>query len=284
MENHRRSNSGPVLNPIILERKERERLVAAAATASPSKVTGGQNNNNGDDLWGSDEEETVAAAAIEEEDDDDDPMPKKKKARDSSKTRKRRSSGSTSQNSQQKKTPTKKTSRRQSLSDDDDDDDVDNYHVVTYDDDLCPINKKLRNAMKQGDMEALESMAHPTLKFPSFTSEFEPLVMETDKGRHSVPASISRYLGDYQKDGVTFLHKCYTSKMGGILGDEMVNWNEIYILKECIVSPSLALDSRVSLQRFCFSSYQTQRALVKQFKPLAFCVHYMVRLGQVLTV
>ena len=37
----------------------------------------------------------------------------------------------------------------------------------------------------------------------------------------TIPASISRYLRDYQVDGVAFLHECFIYQKGGILGDDM---------------------------------------------------------------
>ena len=41
----------------------------------------------------------------------------------------------------------------------------------------------------------------------------------------SVPATINRYLRDYQRDGVCFLFRQYAQGLGGILGDDMVSGN-----------------------------------------------------------
>jgi SNF2 family DNA or RNA helicase len=39
--------------------------------------------------------------------------------------------------------------------------------------------------------------------------------------RHSVPASINRFLRDYQRDGVQFFYERWCEGRGGILGDDM---------------------------------------------------------------
>ena len=36
-----------------------------------------------------------------------------------------------------------------------------------------------------------------------------------------VPATINRYLRDYQRDGVRFLYRHYVNNTGAILGDDM---------------------------------------------------------------
>ena len=36
-----------------------------------------------------------------------------------------------------------------------------------------------------------------------------------------VPATINRYLRDYQRDGVKFLYRHYVNNTGAILGDDM---------------------------------------------------------------
>ena len=37
-----------------------------------------------------------------------------------------------------------------------------------------------------------------------------------------MPATINKYLRDYQRDGVSFLFRQYAQGQGGILGDDMV--------------------------------------------------------------
>ena len=36
-----------------------------------------------------------------------------------------------------------------------------------------------------------------------------------------MPASINRYLREYQRDGIRFLHSLYARGLGGILADDM---------------------------------------------------------------
>ena len=102
------------------------------------------------------------------------------------------------------------------------DSDTDEINNGYYDDRLCFIDQELRQLIEQKDLTGLESMEHPFLEFPSFESNFEPFEMGEGESRHLVPASLSRYLFDYQKEGVRFVHNCLTSRMGSVLGDEMV--------------------------------------------------------------
>jgi SNF2 family DNA or RNA helicase len=72
------------------------------------------------------------------------------------------------------------------------------------------------------DEDALNDLK-PTLENPNFPpSELEPLVLgECDGRKVSVPASLSRYLAPFQKDGVQFMYRCLAQGSGVILGDDM---------------------------------------------------------------
>lgn len=60
---------------------------------------------------------------------------------------------------------------------------------------------------------------------PNFSSAIKPSRMYEDIHLpHSlgiIPASIARYLRDYQVEGVSFLHELFVYQKGGILGDDM---------------------------------------------------------------
>ena len=75
------------------------------------------------------------------------------------------------------------------------------------------------------DQETQKSALKPELENPHFGPfALEPLILKAENGEqeHAVPPALNRYLADFQKEGVRFLHKCLTSKTGAILGDEMV--------------------------------------------------------------
>jgi hypothetical protein len=84
-------------------------------------------------------------------------------------------------------------------------------------------DEETRHLLTQ-DEETLQRTLKPELEYPFFGPfAMEPLVLEGDNGqRNEVPASLNRYLADFQKEGVQFLYKCLTAKTGAILGDEMV--------------------------------------------------------------
>ena len=73
--------------------------------------------------------------------------------------------------------------------------------------------------------DELEQRLHPTFDQPKFGPfAEEPLVLNGANGwSHQVPASISRYLPDYQREGIEFLYKVMSSGKGAILGDDMVS-------------------------------------------------------------
>lgn len=67
---------------------------------------------------------------------------------------------------------------------------------------------------------ALEQKLKPDIENPKLgpPSALEPLVLSDV---YSVPASINRYLQDYQREGVSFLFSHINQKRGAILGDHM---------------------------------------------------------------
>ncbi|CAJ1940194.1 unnamed protein product [Cylindrotheca closterium] len=82
---------------------------------------------------------------------------------------------------------------------------------------------EITKLLKREDEEALEDFVHPEIEHPFFgPSKFEPLELgKGTKSAASVPASLSRYLAPYQKEGIRFMHKCLAAKTGTIMGDEM---------------------------------------------------------------
>ena len=83
------------------------------------------------------------------------------------------------------------------------------------------------------DDSKLEKQLKPLFENPKWESECEPFVMtrsviDADGGENDgdnptdqIPAAINRYLKDYQKEGVRFLHSVVTSGLGAVLGDDM---------------------------------------------------------------
>ena len=78
-----------------------------------------------------------------------------------------------------------------------------------------------------GDDESisrLEKQMKPTFDNPKWLGELKPfhLSRQDDSGEKDyIPASINRYLKDYQQEGVQFLHSVVTRGLGGVLGDDM---------------------------------------------------------------
>ncbi|CAM9574492.1 unnamed protein product [Scytosiphon promiscuus] len=58
----------------------------------------------------------------------------------------------------------------------------------------------------------------PHFEDPTWLGELEPFALE---GGESINPSINRYLRDYQREGVRWLHAKYRAGQGGILGDDM---------------------------------------------------------------
>ena len=80
--------------------------------------------------------------------------------------------------------------------------------------------------------DELRNTLHPTFDKPKFGPfDVGPLVLSNTKDgdgsdtrpQHQVPASINRYLLDYQREGIQFMYNTLvTSGMGAVLGDDMV--------------------------------------------------------------
>ena len=190
------SRKGEIRNPITLEKEERAKFAALNSRPKPTI------QNDVDDLWDMSEPEE---------------QPEKKKKVKPKKVKNVKPNNPTKRRSGSSLSYYHKKSRQ--FRNDFDEDEINNGY---YDDRLCFIDQELRQLIEQKDLTGLESMAHPFLEFPSFESNFESLEMGKGESRHLVPASLSRYLFDYQKEGVRFLHNCLTKRMGSVLGDEMV--------------------------------------------------------------
>lgn len=93
-----------------------------------------------------------------------------------------------------------------------------------YDDSIedCADNREL---LAQ-DEETFRQTLKPELKNPYFGPfALEPLILEGGEDQQEqkeVPAALSRYLADFQREGVQFLYKCLSAKKGAILGHDMV--------------------------------------------------------------
>lgn len=59
------------------------------------------------------------------------------------------------------------------------------------------------------------------LKRPSKSYDGTPIPPLLPGERHSVPATINRYLRDYQRAGVRFFYERWCEGRGGVLGDDM---------------------------------------------------------------
>jgi hypothetical protein len=77
------------------------------------------------------------------------------------------------------------------------------------------------------DGNDFEQRLKPEFDNPKWIGDFEPFVLNTptenseDRKLAQVPASINRYLKDYQKEGVRFLYSAVNQGLGAILGDDM---------------------------------------------------------------
>ena len=71
--------------------------------------------------------------------------------------------------------------------------------------------------------EGKTDQLHPIFENPKFPpSELKALVLGEVNGKQvSVPASLSRYLAPFQKEGVDFMYKVLSGQSGVILGDDM---------------------------------------------------------------
>ena len=68
------------------------------------------------------------------------------------------------------------------------------------------------------EIECRPEFQNPKLGPPS---AFVPLILVHSQGEHHVPASINRYLKDYQRAGIRFIHNRIAAGKGCILGDDM---------------------------------------------------------------
>jgi hypothetical protein len=192
-----------VLNPITLEQQQLS-IAATAALKSPPTKAG--NNDDRDDLWGDSDGDPQKDESDEET---KKPRGRSKKSKKSSKS-KIGKSGATSSS----------PSRHQSAATDFSGGGSKYWYLRNEDD------HDIKQLLKSNDEEKLELLLHPELENPFFGPfELEPFVLGGDtETTHSVPASLSRYLAPYQREGIQFMHKCLTSSQGSIMGDEMVRY------------------------------------------------------------
>lgn len=74
------------------------------------------------------------------------------------------------------------------------------------------------------ELQANNKEQHPHFANPTFGPfENEPLVLKNleddQRGGHQVPASLSRYLPDFQREGIQFLYNTIANGNGAILGE-----------------------------------------------------------------
>jgi len=184
-----------VLNPFTVAKQQQQSMESIAANcARPAKRA------DDDGLW-SDMDIDVDNKK------DEKPKAKKSKKRSRSKSEKFKRDSSELHQSHElaPPSPTKKGGS--------------SYWFLPDNDDRYEIMKLL----KKENEEALEDFVHPEIEDPFFGPfEFKPLKLgKGTKSAASVPASLSRYLAPYQKEGIQFMHKCLAAKSGTIMGDEM---------------------------------------------------------------
>jgi hypothetical protein len=85
----------------------------------------------------------------------------------------------------------------------------------TIDEGLGGDDDDQNDEMEQKALHLMPNFANP--KFGPFDTR--PLVLKYSDGEHIVPASITRYLKPYQKEGVAFMHARVVGDGGAILGD-----------------------------------------------------------------
>ena len=98
------------------------------------------------------------------------------------------------------------------------DDDDDDEKEVTI-----PVSKLLRTGSGQ--------ISHEKPLFPSLNplGAAVPLVLSLGE---QVPYTVNRYLRDYQRDGIKFIHENVTLSRGCILGDDMGLGKTVQVLTE----------------------------------------------------
>lgn len=231
-----------VLNPITLAHQQQRIVATAVLEASPAKGS----NGDQDDLWGDSDNDN----------EDDEPEKSKGMSNRSKNARKSKRGKSSSIASS--------PGRHQAVAADFSDGGS-KYWYLRIDDD------EIKQLLKNNDEERLKSKLHPELDHPFFGPfELEPFVIGSrTESSHSVPASLSRYLAPYQKEGIQFMHKCLTSNQGTIMGDEMVRWTKRSWAIVVIFASSINV-----------LSIATNRDLEKLYKSLLFCVHFLKKLEQ----
>ncbi len=83
------------------------------------------------------------------------------------------------------------------------------------------------DSLVEVDMGGSVDELHPIFENPKFGpyEPMEPLVLSNTENEPpiEVPASLSRYLAPFQKEGIRFIYDCLARQSGAILGDEMVS-------------------------------------------------------------
>lgn len=180
----------PVLNPFTVAQQEQQSFEAIAACCARSE------KKTDDDLWS----------------DMDDDVDNKEADKSKSKRNKERSGSKSTRNS--------KESKRSLVSSPSPTTKGPTSHWYLPD---TEKRYEISKLLAREDEEALQRIIHPEIENPVW--KFENEALELGKGSESaasVPASLSRYLAPYQKEGIRFMHKCLTAKSGTIMGDEMV--------------------------------------------------------------
>eukprot|EP00522_Entomoneis_paludosa_P011126 CAMPEP_0172442048 /NCGR_PEP_ID=MMETSP1065-20121228/2519_1 /TAXON_ID=265537 /ORGANISM="Amphiprora paludosa, Strain CCMP125" /LENGTH=1289 /DNA_ID=CAMNT_0013191709 /DNA_START=35 /DNA_END=3904 /DNA_ORIENTATION=+ len=94
----------------------------------------------------------------------------------------------------------------------------------------CPLAGLDLEANSGKNDDEIRAERKPNMTHPQFSGADEPLVLEMDQRidnscdaghQYEVPASMARYLGEYQKRGVEFLFQSISMHKGAILGDDM---------------------------------------------------------------
>ncbi|KAL3916299.1 MAG: hypothetical protein SGILL_005239, partial [Bacillariaceae sp.] len=178
-------------NPLTLQREQNNAFLGLKSPDSSSTKKLSQDDS--DDGFMSDCDPPVKS-----------PEPEKPKAK-----RKRDRSRSDQSSKKPKTKKRKKKSRRDSS--DDEADDVDVSRSLDY------------NGFDDNMDEDAVNDLHPIFEDPKFGPfELEPLVLaDKDDKKVAVPASLSRYLAPFQREGIEFMYKVLAGKSGVILGDDM---------------------------------------------------------------
>ena len=195
-------------NPITLEREANDRFFLAAMSANTTN-------------------KKIVAPSYQDDDDgfmsDCDPVSEpiyegpKNKTITSRYKKDRLSRGENDCKSRKQRANSEQQQERLSDSNDEEDEDGDDSSNDDYD-----------KAQQRKNITGLLDDLHPVFKNPKFGpyEPMEPLLLSKDQSELivQVPASLSRYLAPFQKEGVRFMYDCLVRKSGVILGDEMVGF------------------------------------------------------------